>query len=102
MPDMPTMENNFDALAALDADAFYDELAATLTAYGFAAVKEDTGGGVLAVTIALGGREVTVGGVQDGFLVLASDDNPDGFDLSLAECVGRALVQRINLDELDK
>lgn len=88
-----------------DTRPFLTELAGEVDAFGFAASVVDTGGGVLAAAVELGDRVVTIT-VHEGELILASEnaDGPigdeDGETLSIAECVARALVQRINLGEL--
>lgn len=85
-------------IATLDAEQFYGQVAAKLNEFDIGATVEDTGGGVLAVVI---GSEITLGGLQDNSLLLCDGDN-DPIEVSIADCVARAIVQRLNVADFDE
>lgn len=90
----------------LDPINTYHAIVAELAQYGYDATVEDTGGGVMAVTVPLGdGRNVLIGGLQDGFCLLDVEDEEgsvteDGEEIPLSRALAVMLVQRINVDDL--
>lgn len=91
---------------APDARAAYVAIAAAIGEFGFTAHVDVFPGGTFGVVITWPGRDLLLRGVEDGALVLMDETDAalvadaERMPLSLAECIARAIVNRLNVDDV--
>lgn len=84
----------------------YTQIRSEIEQFGFRAEVDAFPGGTFGLIIHMDSRDLLLRGVEDGKLVLMDEtdaalvEDAERVELSLAECIARAIVNRINVDDL--